>query len=141
MRYLLTGLLSLLFSASIAIAANEAEDGLVDIGKDEWFSMVSGRTVIYKIGPDLWAYETYSTRSNYVIIQLANGECMEGTWEHIDGTFCFAWDNREYSCFRHARDGDQILIIPTVDGEPSGTIQTVSDITSDPVPCGPELTS
>ncbi|MEO0913622.1 MAG: hypothetical protein AAFY59_11640 [Pseudomonadota bacterium] len=141
MRYLLTGLLALFLSVGLALATNEAEDGLVDIGKDEWFAMVSGRTVVYKIGPEYWAYETYSKKSNYVIIQLANGECMEGTWEHVNNTFCFAWDNGEYSCFRHARDGDEILIIPTVDGQPSGTIQTVSEITSDAVPCGPELTS
>lgn len=130
-----------LLATPLAAEETPHTNALVDIPKEEWVSMVAGRTVVYKIGLDLWAFETYSRDSNFVSIQLANGECMDGTWNHIDGTFCFAWDNREYSCFRHARAGEEILIIPTVDGQPAGTTQTVSDITDAPMPCGPDLVS
>ncbi|QHQ34991.1 hypothetical protein [Algicella marina] len=146
----LNSIRSIVFAGLIAMAsviaagpamATDSQDGLVDIPPEEWFDMVRGRTVVYRIGLSVWAFETYPNTGNYVTIRLADGECMEGRWEHINDTFCFAWENREYSCFRHARNGDKILIIPTVDGEPSGTVQTVSAITDAPVPCGPELTS
>lgn len=114
---------------------------LVDIPRDEWVNLVRGRTVVYKIGPNVWAFESYPMSGPFVSIQLADGTCMDGTWEHVDGTFCFRWENREYSCFRHARDGREILIIPVVDGVQSGTVQTVSDITDAPVGCGHDLVS
>ncbi len=153
MRYLALPLAAALLSAALPPQAAaetplrvtqdivEAEDGLVDIPKAEWFDMVRGRTVIYKIGPDVWAFETYATTGNYVAIQLADGSCMDGTWEHVDGAFCFAWESREYSCFRHARDGEEILIIPVVDGVQSGTTQLVSGISDAPITCGPDLVS
>ena len=117
------------------------DDNLVDIAPTEWFDLVRGRTVVYRIGPDVWAYESYPRSGRLVSIQLADGTCMDGTWDHVDGAYCFAWENREYSCFRHARDGANILIIPVVDGVQSGTIQTVSDITDAAVGCGNGLVS
>ncbi|MEM9430798.1 MAG: hypothetical protein AAGA32_15045 [Pseudomonadota bacterium] len=133
-----------LVSAALATPARLAtgdDNALVDIPKAEWINLVRGRTVIYNIGPNVWAFESYPMTGPFVSIKLADGTCMDGTWEHVDGAFCFRWENREYSCFRHARDGADILIIPVVDGVQSGTVQTVSAITDAPVGCGSDLIS
>lgn len=112
-----------------------------DISRLEWLSMVAGKTVTYKISDDFWAREIYDTRSNKVSIAMADGSCMNGTWTHSGVEFCFAWEDNDLVCFRHARSGDDILIIPMHDGVPSGSLQTVHDISDTPLPCGPELVS
>ncbi len=121
-------------------------DGLFSSGADidpsEWRRMVQGRTVIYQIGSETWAYETYAAPgSDLVAILLADGTCMDGTWYHRNLEFCYAWSRGETSCFRHVRVGDEILVIPMVDGAPSGSVQTVSGISDKPIVCGPALSS
>ena len=124
-------------------AAQEVEPVSVmnDIAPEEWRDMVLGRTVTYRIGHDLWAREAYDIKSNGVAIRLADGTCMEGIWTWDEGAYCFYWSSGEISCFRHVRAGGEILIIPLVDGEPSGTVQTVDGVSDAPLACGPALVS
>lgn len=116
--------------------------GMTDIALEDWRDMVRGRTVTYSIGGDIWARETYDTGSDTVWIRLADGSCMEGIWTWAAGVYCFDWTSGEFSCFRHVRADDQILVIPVLeDGTGIGTIQTVTQISDVPASCGPELTS
>lgn len=121
--------------ADLYLRAQEAED----ISSEEWFAMVAGKTVTYRIDDQLWAHETYDPNTNRVYIALADGECMQGIWTHIDGAFCFAWEDNDFVCFRHARSGEDILIIPMQGGDMAGAIQTVASIDDTGLPCGPEL--
>ncbi len=130
-----------LILASTATAQQAASDAWADITVAEWKKMVLGRTVTYRIGPQIWAQEAYDTGTNAVSIRLADGTCMDGTWSHVGNTFCFAWIGAETSCFRHVRDAGQILVVPMVDGEPSGTVQTVMGVSDLPLTCGPALSS
>lgn len=131
-----------LFILASAVAAQQSgSDAWADISVAEWKKMVLGRTVTYRIGPQIWAQEAYDTGTNAVSIRLADGTCMDGTWSHTGNTFCFAWTGAETSCFRHVRDAGQILIVPMVDGEPSGTVQTVTGVSDLPLTCGPALSS
>lgn len=112
-----------------------------DISPDEWQSLVRGRTVTYKIGQSIWAQEAYDPRTNSVSIRLADGTCMDGIWAHADGEYCFAWTSGEYSCFRHLRTADEIVIVPVEDGAPTGVTQTVDKVSDIPLACGPALSS
>ena len=111
------------------------------IPQEEWRRMVRGRTVTYRIGPDLWAYERYAPRGNGVEIQLMDGTCMTGRWTYKEGAYCFNWNSELNSCFQHLRTEDEILIVPIVDGESMGAVQTVSGISDLPITCGPTLSS
>lgn len=110
---------------------------LGDIPPDEWRSMTRGRTVTYLIGTDLWAREAYSNQHNGVLIRMSDGTCLEGIWTWTDGEYCFDWSSGEFSCFRHVRTEDGIMIIPVVDGVEMGTVQTVDSVSDAPVSCGP----
>lgn len=110
-----------------------------DITREEWYGMVKGKTVVYRIGDMIWAHETYDPRTNKVYIAMADGNCMEGIWTHLGNEFCFAWDDRDFVCFRHARSEGEILIIPMHDGQADGDTQVVKSITNTGLPCGPEL--
>lgn len=132
---------AILSSALPAAAEDGAVDDWQDITVEEWREMVLGRTVTYRIGPQVWAQEAYDVNSNAVAIRLADGTCMEGTWTHLDNVYCFAWIDTETSCFRHVRDDGEILVIPIVDGEPSGAVQTVAGVSDLPLACGPNLSS
>lgn len=121
--------------------AKPLPEDVQDIAPAEWRDMVRGRTVTYLIGGAVWAQEAYGRHGNGVSIKLADGTCMEGVWEHTGTAFCFAWTGGEYSCFRHVRVDDEILIIPVQDGEPAGTVQSVKQISDLPLACGPALTS
>ncbi|MEM8789479.1 MAG: hypothetical protein AAGE76_14560 [Pseudomonadota bacterium] len=116
-------------------------DSATDIAPAEWRDLVQGRTVTYRIGDQIWAQEAYDRSTNSVAIRLADGTCMEGTWTHVEGSYCFDWSGGEFSCFRHVRAGEEILIIPVVDGVTAGTIQTVGGVSDLPLSCGPDLTS
>ena len=108
---------------------------------EEWDSMVRGRTVTYRIGQEVWAQEVYAPHGNAVWIQLSDGTCMSGTWYHVRDTYCFDWDPALSSCFRHVRRDGEILIIPVVDGEPAGDIQTVAAINDLPLTCSQTYSS
>ncbi|MEM9228393.1 MAG: hypothetical protein AAGB10_02205 [Pseudomonadota bacterium] len=127
--------------APIAMAQDGPPDTWDDISVSEWRQMVKGRTVTYRIGGQLWAHEAYDTSGNRVAIRTADGSCMEGTWSYDNGAYCFAWDAAPASCFRHVRQGSEILIVPLIDGVPSGAVQTVEGVSDIPLNCGPDLTS
>lgn len=134
-------LLALCFVLITAPLAAEQSGGLEDIAPEEWREMVEGHSVTYNIGGAFWAREAYDPASNAVVIRMADGSCLEGTWNWTEGVYCFAWRGQGTSCFRHVRSGDKILIIPMVDGLPSGAIQTVAGVSDLPVSCGSGLTS
>lgn len=145
MKRVLVAGLCLLGSLQIA-SATEVTDSPsggsgFGIPAGEWQSMVAGRTVTYMIDGKVWAQEAYDIKSQTVAIRLIDGSCMEGTWSHKNGEYCFAWDGGEYSCFLHVRAGSDILVIPVVDGLQSGTVQTVGGVSDAPLACGPALTS
>lgn len=119
----------------------EEAGGLEDIAPDEWREIVGGRSVTYHIGGVFWAREAYDPGSDAVVIRMADGSCLEGTWSWRGGEYCFAWRAEGTSCFRHVRNDGEILIIPVVDSLPTGDIQTVADIGDAPVNCGSGLTS
>ena len=127
-----------LAQVNLAITPDRIESAK-DISRDEWYAMVKGRTVTYRIGDLVWAHETYDPRTNKVYIAMADGKCMEGVWTHLDNEFCFAWDDNDFVCFRHARSEGEILIIPMENGQPDGDTQVVKSITDTGLPCGPEL--
>ncbi|MEM8657575.1 MAG: hypothetical protein AAF813_07050 [Pseudomonadota bacterium] len=127
--------------ASLSQAQEVASEGWNDISVEEWRDMVQGRTVTYNAGGQFWANEVYHPSTNHVMIQVADGTCMEGTWSYERGTYCFAWIDAPTSCFRHVREGGEILIIPIVDGAPAGSVQTVAGVSDIPLKCGPDLTS
>ena len=82
-----------------------------DIPVEEWTAMAAGRTLTYRINGDFWALEHYYPGTNHVTLQLYDGSCMQGTWDYAAPLYCFHWDGQGTSCFRHARLGDEILII------------------------------
>ncbi len=129
----------LLFASQADLIARAAS--AEDIPQEEWYAMVAGQTVTYRIDSQIWAQETYDPKTNRVYIALADGKCMEGIWVHIDNAFCFAWEDNRMVCFRHARSDDEILIIPVEDGQIAGAIQVVESIDDSGLPCGPELVS
>lgn len=134
-------LLAVCFVLITAPLAAEQPGALEDIAPEEWREMVEGHSVTYNIGGAFWAREAYDPASNAVVIRMADGSCLEGTWNWAEGVYCFAWRGQGTSCFRHVRRGDDILIIPMVDGLPSGAIQTVAGVSDLPVSCGSGLTS
>ena len=137
MRLAILALIALIAGPALA---QSFEDG-VDIPLNEWRALAQGRTVTYRIEGNLYARERYAPSGNRVAIELANGECLDGTWSHRDNQFCFAWDSGEFSCFRHIRLGREILIVHMDGDEPSGDIQEMTDISDVPLTCTPSVTS
>lgn len=111
--------------------------GAVDIPVAEWSAMASGRTLTYRIGGDLWALEHYTPGTNRVQIELYDGTCMTGTWDYSDPHYCFHWDGQGTSCFRHARLGDEILVIEASEGEDTPMTQSMTAVSDTPLSCGP----
>jgi len=145
MRYWVFLFAVLMLSVASARAATDDPPGEIfptakAIPEAEWRRMVRGRTVTYRIGPDLWAFERYAASGNGVEIQLMDGTCMTGRWTFEDGAYCFNWTSELNSCFYHLRTEDQILIVPVVDGG-EAAVQTVSAISDLPLTCGPTLSS
>ena len=126
-----------------AAAQTGLEDlaGAVDIPPEDWREMAAGRTVTYRIGGIFWAMERYDREGNGVTLQFENGECTEGVWEYAEPLYCFHWTDRGTSCFRHARIGERIVVIETLDGAETGAVQDVSDISQIPLVCGRALVS
>jgi hypothetical protein len=114
---------------------------LTDIPVAEWTDMTEGRTLTYTIGGDFWALERYAPHSNRVTLQFYDGTCLDGFWEYVEPLYCFHWDGEGTSCFRHARLGEDILILETKDGVETGALQMMSAVTDTPLACGPAATS
>jgi hypothetical protein len=117
------------------------QDAATNIPVEEWTAMASGRTLTYRINGEFWALEHYYPGSNHVTLQLYDGTCMEGTWDYTAPLYCFHWEGQGTSCFRHARRGDEILIIETRDGADTPMTQMMTAVTDVPLTCGPAVTS
>jgi hypothetical protein len=115
--------------------------GLVDIPVEEWTALTSGRTVAYSIGGAHWALERYQPGGDRVILQFYDGACLEGTWDYAPPHYCFHWEGEGTSCFRHARLGDEVLIIETRDGVETGALQVMTGVSDVPLSCAPEAVS
>ncbi|HPG23927.1 MAG TPA: hypothetical protein PLH75_14155 [Amaricoccus sp.] len=112
-----------------------------DIPVEEWIAMARGRTLTYRIDDRFWAMERYDPGSNRVRLQLTDGTCMEGTWDYSPPHYCFHWNGIGTACFRHVRQGDEILIIETRDGVDTPMVQTMTGVSDIPLACGPAVTS
>lgn len=115
--------------------------GLADIPVEEWRSMSAGRTLTYTIGGEFWALERYAPGTDRVTLQFYDGTCLEGRWEYVAPLYCFHWEGEGTSCFRHARLGQDILVLETRDGVETGALQTMSAVTDTPLACGPAAIS
>jgi hypothetical protein len=114
--------------------------GLTDIPVAEWTAMAAGRTLTYTIGGAFWARERYH-EGNRVTLQFYDGACLEGTWDYDPPLYCFHWVGEGSSCFRHARLGDQILVLETRDGLETGALQVMTGASDAPLDCGPQAIS
>ena len=109
----------------------------VDIPVEEWTAMAAGRTLTYRIDGDLWALEHYTPGTNRVQIELYDGTCMTGTWDYSAPHYCFHWDGQGTSCFRHARLGDEVLVIEASAGQDTPMTQSMTGVSDTPLSCGP----
>lgn len=131
-----------LCALTLSAAAQSPDEGIsaaVDIPVEEWSAMALGRTLTYRIDGAFWALERYDTTSNGVMLQLNDGSCLTGTWEYTAPFYCFHWQEQGTACFRHARLGDEILIIETQDGADTMQVQTMTAVTDLPLACGPAV--
>ena len=137
---------SLLLLTCLAVApagladplAVSSEDGVTaDIPAAEWRAMAEGRTLVYRIEGELWAYEHYYPGTHNVTLQLYDGTCMQGTWDYSAPLYCFHWDIEGTACFRHIRRNGEILIVEA--GTDNGTplIQKMSEVTDHALTCKP----
>lgn len=137
--FLLVPLLCLPLAAASQPALEGQFEGAEDIPPQEWRRMAAGKTLVYKIGGEFWALETYRPGTNQVTLQLRDGSCMNGTWEYTAPLYCFHWDVQGTACFRHARRGDDILIIEAVPGANPPLVQYMTDVTDLPLACQPAI--
>jgi hypothetical protein len=133
--------LAVLFLAAASQPPPETVARATNIPVEEWIAMASGRTLTYRINGEFWALEHYYPGTNRVTLQLYDGTCMQGTWDYSDPLYCFHWQGQGTSCFRHARIGDEILIIETQDGADTPMTQSMTAVTDVPLSCGPAVTS
>ncbi len=136
-------LLPLLAALALPLAARAADSiaDAVNIPPEEWEAMASGRTLTYKINGQFWALEHYYPGTNRVTLQINDGSCLQGTWDYDAPRYCFHWDGQGTACFRHARLGNETLIIETQDGADTPMIQMMTNVTDTPLVCGPAVTS
>jgi hypothetical protein len=113
----------------------------VNIPVQEWTAMAMGRTLTYRIDGTFWALEHYYPGTDRVTLQLYDGSCMQGRWDYSEPLYCFYWEGQDTSCFRHARLGDEILIIESQDGVDTPMTQNMTAVTDIPLTCGPAVTS
>jgi hypothetical protein len=106
-----------------------------DIPVEEWRKMAMGKTLVYRIEGQLWAYERYFPGTNQVMLQLYDGKCMQGTWDYVEPLYCFHWDVEGTACFRHARRGDDILILEAGSADRLPLIQMMTEVTDAPLTC------
>lgn len=74
-------------------------------------------------------------------IQLYDGTCMEGTWDYQAPYYCFHWEGRGTSCFRHTRSNGTIQIIEAQDGSDTAMTQEFRGVSDTPLECGIPSTS
>lgn len=113
--------------------------GMTDIPVEEWRAMAMGKTLVYQVGPDLFALERYPLAGNRVELQLNTGECYSGVWDHQGHTYCFYWDADRPACFRHMRRDEEIVIVELDDGAPTDRTQTMTQITDASLACGQHM--
>ena len=112
-----------------------------DIPVEEWVAMAMGRTLTYRIDGVFWAMERYHPGTNRVTLQLYDGTCLHGTWNYTAPIYCFHWEEEGTACFRHARRGEEVLIIETQDGVDTSAVQTMTAVSDVPLACGPAVVS
>jgi hypothetical protein len=134
-------LLALLLLPAASQSPAERIARAVNIPVEEWIAMATGRTLTYRINGEFWALEHYYPGTNRVTLQLFDGTCMQGTWDYAEPLYCFHWEGQGTSCFRHARLGDEILIVETQDGVDTPMTQSMTAVTDVPLACGPAVTS
>jgi hypothetical protein len=135
----IAALLLILPAASQSAAERIAR--AVDIPVEDWRAMADGRTLTYRIKEEFWALEHYYAGTNRVQLQLYDGSCLSGTWAYVAPHYCFYWENQGPSCFRHARLGDEVLIIETQGGQDTAMTQSMTAVTDTPLACGPAAVS
>ncbi len=113
----------------------------VDIPVEDWRDMAQGRTLTYRMNDEFFALERYARAGNAVTLQLANGQCLEGTWSYEAPIYCFDWGSDGMACFRHTRLGDDIYIVQTEEGADTANIQQMVAVNDVPVTCGPVVGS
>ncbi|WP_424932561.1 hypothetical protein [Amaricoccus macauensis] len=133
------GLVGFLSGAAPAQDVEPVVEGATDIPVEEWTAMVMGKTLVYRIEGQLWAHEHYYPGTNYVSLQLYDGSCMNGTWDYSEPFYCFHWDVEGTACFRHARMGNDILILEAGSGDDVPLIQEMTAVTDIPLQCQPPI--
>lgn len=132
---------ALLLPAASQVAPEDRLAQAKDIPVEEWRAMAMGHTLTYRINGEPWALEHYFPGTNHVALQLYDGTCLQGTWDYDAPLYCFHWDGQGTSCFRHARLGDEILVIESQNGADTGMTQEMTGVSDAPVSCGPAMTS
>jgi hypothetical protein len=101
----------------------------------EWRALVTGKTVEYTIGGQLWVREYYWPNDDVVTMEVINQTCFEARWEYNsdDQTFCF--HNNPTSCFWHMREGDHYYVRSASPGTSFGVRQDVKDILETRLAC------
>lgn len=110
-----------------------------DISAEEWRMLALGRTLTYRVGDQFFALERYAKTGNRVEIQLAGGECLSGTWQHVGNAFCYSWENQRPVCFRHLRTGDQIIVVQVENGALTDNVQNMTHVSEALLSCGQNL--
>jgi hypothetical protein len=142
MRLILSALAAACIAQSASAQTASPDLGrAVDIPVEEWREMAAGRTLTYRIGEELWAFERYAPAGDGVMLQFYDGTCLEGRWDYAAPLYCFHWEGEGTSCFRHARLGEEVLIIETRDGVETGAVQEMTGVSDLPLTCGPAVTS
>lgn len=105
----------------------------------EWAALVQGKTLTYSFDGYQIYREQYDSFSNRVSAQFQNGSCMHGYWEPVEDYYCYYWEGDETVCTRHAWFEGELLIQFVDEGQDSFEFQQITDISSDPLSCGPEV--
>lgn len=128
-------LISLVLVAGV-VASATAQDRGTPIEPDDWREIAAGRTLTYTVNGEFFALERYPNSGDAVSIQMSDGRCMAGHWTYQDQNYCFFWEGHEPVCFLHERQGDEILVTQVVDGELTGAVQIMANISDAPLQCG-----
>lgn len=106
-----------------------------DISVDDWRSIATGRTLTYEIDGAFFALERYHSGGSGVMLQLADGSCMSGVWDHFGQSYCYYWEDAAPVCFRHVRAGGRVFILQLENGVETGDVQEMTRISDAPLIC------